>query len=136
MHAPTPIDHVGAHALVRWIERVEGVDLAAVRKSLGLRDRNADDRALLDHLEVTGAVDLEATRQKILGDDLRTAIALGMPTFKRGEVTFVLKKSRLITILGPGQRPKRRLPNYGKSRRIKLEDKERKFRKQRAKWGK
>jgi hypothetical protein len=115
--------HIGPHAMVRWIERVEGIDTAAARKQLRIRDGEpGEDRRLLDYLSLSEIADLDAIRRKIAGPDLDEAVRLKRASFKRGEVTFVLRGGRIATIYGPGQSINRHHPVNFKRHSINREE--------------
>lgn len=138
MHAPArPLsEYVSVHALVRWVERVEGIDTAPARRQLKIRDGDHEDSRLLDYLALSDVIDVDAIRRKISGDDLREAIRLGRSSFKRGEVTFLLRRGAVTTVFGPGQDVDRHRPPSVKKLRLDQDRADRRNKGKRAKWGK
>lgn len=127
--------HVSMHALVRWVERVEEIDTAPYRKELRITDDARNDRRLLDHMEASGVIAVAALKVKILGDDIREAARLGMTQWKRGEVTFLLRDHRVLTVFGPGQKVNRHRPHAVKKLRKDQDRHDAEHRRKRIKWG-
>lgn len=80
--------------LIRWIERVEGVDLGKVRREMeSVGKEDFSDPAVITYLEQWHKMDMEAIRNKILSKEVRAGLALGAKKIRFGGVTIVLKRN-------------------------------------------
>lgn len=86
---------VTAHAILRWLERVERIDLQ------GLRDEcvaGVSDANLVALLRLRG-FDIEQTIDTILSPATRTAIRLGAIAVRRSGFEVMIKDGVVVTIL-------------------------------------
>ena len=79
-----PRHHVTDHALIRWLERHNGLDVEALRCALGRRiDEAVDKVGLGDEVDATG-VRIEGMHFRIIGRDVVTVVLANRPDPRRG----------------------------------------------------
>lgn len=87
------------HAVIRWIERVMGVDLTLHREAVREVYGERDDSALMRLLENDG-FDLDGIRATILSDTVRDALAAGMSVIPvGGHFVLYCRDGRIVTVL-------------------------------------
>lgn len=92
-----------AHALVRWIERVEGVDMEPFRKAAErTRRMGSTDPVLLDLLSASG-YDIEEARERLLSPLVHAAVNLGCKSVSVRDHTLILD-GVVVTSVVPGRR--------------------------------
>lgn len=84
------------HAVVRFLERHDGLDLGAVRLACG--GALAADMVILDHLAAHAGLDVGAVRRRILTPTVRTALAMGAAGVRMGHVRLVITDGRVVTV--------------------------------------
>ena len=78
-----PRHHVTDHALIRWLECHEGVDVETLRCALGRRiDLAVETMGLGDQIEATG-VRIEGMHFRIVGRDVVTVVLANRPDPRR-----------------------------------------------------
>lgn len=94
--------HVSAHAAIRWLERIKGIDLSA------LRSTNPTDAQLLGLIEQKTGLTREAIDAAILANGVAEALACGATSIKKPGYTVVASaRGVIITVLGKGQSVRR-----------------------------
>ena len=95
----TILDPVTNHAIVRWLERVEGRDLVSARAAYeDMFGHAPNDGDLIAFLARYGAGDMAAIRTRILTPMVRAAIALGARTVKAKGVYPIIEDGRIVTV--------------------------------------
>lgn len=93
-------DLVTSHALVRWLERAEGRDLAPMRRAFErARWHEPNDAELVAFLADYTGERIDTIRGRILTANVRRAIALGANRVRRGRVWIVIEGGCVVTIL-------------------------------------
>lgn len=92
------IDHVITdHAVVRFIERNDGIDTRAARE-MASATADGSDAAILLALGILEGIDASDVRHRMLTPTLRTAIGCGAIGVKRDHLRFVIIDGRVITV--------------------------------------
>lgn len=86
---------VSAHAILRWLERVERMDLEAVRATVA---PGISDKHLVGHLRLQG-VDIDRVISTILSPATQRAIELGAIAVRRSGFRIVIEKGVVVTVL-------------------------------------
>ncbi len=113
---------ITAHAVIRWLERAEGVDLRPIRRA-ARREGCApgDDGALVRFIETATDIDLAPARRALGSAEVRLAIRIKATAIRVGPVVAVLKAGAVVTVKWPTRnRPYGRghsLPRRAPSRR-------------------
>lgn len=107
-------DIVTAHAIVRWLERVMKVHVAALRlaaKRAGIKAMV--DGALLQFIQDNTDVDVAAVKARLGSGEVRMAIALGARSYPMAGAVLVIKGGCVVTVKPASRsaRPQR----YGKA---------------------
>jgi hypothetical protein len=90
---------VTSHAIRRWMERVEGRDLAPMIAAARRMGINADiDGALLDFMTEYAGFDREAVRAAILMPAVRRAMDLRASAVVVGRVRFVIRDGCIASV--------------------------------------
>ncbi|TXH45630.1 MAG: hypothetical protein E6Q97_31260 [Desulfurellales bacterium] len=158
MKQPDGENIVRSHAVIRWIERVMGVDLTLHREAVRQVCGSANNERALFKLLVEDGYDMEAIRASILSDKVKEALALGLTAIPvGGGFILVVRDGRIVSVLdaqvhslsfargrhrlrmGPakvfnGRRPRQESRDMRKRRERFLED-EARAAMARAKWG-
>ncbi len=91
---------VTAHAVLRWLERIEGMDLTepkAEMRRLGL-DANAP-REVLNHLRRTRGIVADDVIDKILTPLVVNAIRAGVVTVRVGTAALLIRNQAVVSVL-------------------------------------
>ena len=64
------------------------------------------DHALLRFIERVDGIDVESARRRMQTDGLRRAVAVGLGSFRLGDVKLIIKDGRVITTLANNMRVK------------------------------
>lgn len=88
------------HAVVRWIERHDGIDLSEVRAAVGGGSGRDVDAAILAAL-AAGGIDPHAVRRRILTPAVLLAVRSGACSVRVGGVRLVIADGRIITVRRP-----------------------------------
>lgn len=99
MIAPTVV--VSDHALVRYLERVKGVDVEGARARLC---PGATNRILIAHLQQSAGIDIAAARAEIVAITGVPA-ALGATVVARDGYPYLISDYTVTTVLPKGGRP-------------------------------
>lgn len=94
------------HALLRYLERVEGLDVRGARAQAA-RERgvpDATDTQVLGRLVLDG-VDIEAYRRSLLTPKVRAAISVGAKSVVCGDHRFIIRDRSVVTT-APFRAPK------------------------------
>lgn len=96
---------VSDHAVVRWLERVEGIDLRPYRALAAARGRaHWGDAGVLEHL--AGRLAPGEVRQRILASELlRTALRTGAASVRMGAVRAMIQDG-VVATFKPARRAK------------------------------
>lgn len=90
---------ISAHAVLRWLERVDGVDLGPVRRALAARGvGELGDAQMLGFLAAAGVVDLAAVRGRILTPKVMQAIGCGVKAVEVGVARLVIRDGVVVTV--------------------------------------
>ena len=95
-------DVVTDHAVVRWLERHDGVDLTEARQVVG---ELAPDGHLLRYLEQHEGYNIAAIRERICSPAVLVAIGCGATGVRNDRVRLVITDGKVITIKFPWQVP-------------------------------
>ena len=86
---------ISAHLLVRWLERVEGLDMALYRRAaVRMRWAAANDRDLIEFMEAYSAVDFERIRAQ-LDILLARAVAIGADCIRHNGIRLPIGSGRV-----------------------------------------
>ena len=92
-------DPVTNHAIVRWLERIEGRDLSPAREAYrAMFGHDPKDGDLVGFLSRYGVEDPAAIRARILTPMVRAAIALGAGSIKTKGHYLIIEDGRIVTI--------------------------------------
>lgn len=86
------------HVALRWLERVEGYDLAEARQKCAEKRRKPTDQNLLQELYLLYGVTRGHVSYKIVTKPVLAAIKAGATKFHRGDWTLTLRSGRVVTI--------------------------------------
>lgn len=86
------------HALLRYLERVEGYDVHNARRSVERTEPRHRDFHVLEWLSVYAGVNTEAKRQALITPKLLAAIAAGAKAVFIGPVNFIIKGGSVVTV--------------------------------------
>lgn len=92
-------DHLTCHAVVRWMERVDGRDLDPWRADLRRARVGDDDKALCIYLSVARDAGFARAIAALDTPALRAAAALRATFWKEGGVHVALRGGKAITVL-------------------------------------
>lgn len=81
------------HAVVRFLERHDGLDLARLREAFG-----DNDGRILDWLERTENISAAGVRDRMMTDALATALGTGASAVRIGAVKLVIVSGRVVTV--------------------------------------
>lgn len=85
------------HALLRYLERVKGLDVARARAPRSKKTgRPLNDHEVLKRLEKSG-LDIESIRHSLLTPNVSAAIAVGAKSVVCGDHRFVIRNSVVVT---------------------------------------
>lgn len=87
---------VSDHAVVRFLERHDGLDLSQARAACG--GPTAHDIAILDHLAVHEGLDIASVRRRILTPVVRTALSMGAAGVRMGRIRLVIISGTVVTV--------------------------------------
>ena len=93
---------VTAHAVLRWLERIEGEDIEGVRRILREQGRPDDDGTVVKVLAAYG-LDIGEIKRRILPDRCLAAVQLGARCIRRDGVRLVCTDGHVVSVLGRGQ---------------------------------
>ncbi len=106
---------VSDHAIIRWLERVEGCDLDWVREDLRKSGRFADsDTQVLTYLRDKVGLDIADIEARILTPVVRAGIAAGSRTIRVGNVCLEIADGCMVTTV---QLNAYRIANIGRASR-------------------
>lgn len=86
------------HALLRYLERVEGIDVEQARRQASSPKRPANDHEVIAWLSTYGQHDLQAMRDSLVTPQLKMAIQAGARVVNRGDYRYVIRSSVVVTI--------------------------------------
>lgn len=92
-------DHLTCHAVVRWLERVDGRDLEPWRQDLRGAGIRADDKALCIYLSCACDAGYLGAIKALDTPALRAAAALRANFWKRGDVHVALRGGKALTVI-------------------------------------
>ncbi len=87
------------HAILRYIERVQGLDLAHLASQYGFR--GPDDYRLVGQLNHDGYIDRRQIAEDILTPLVRAVCELGQGNVKTARMVAVIVNGAVVTILPP-----------------------------------
>jgi hypothetical protein len=99
---------VTAHAALRYLERVERIDVESQRHSFHMKHPDlayVSDQTLLDWIERDAPLRVAAR----LLDLCQHAVDVGAWSMARDGVTYVFRNQTLVTVLRSGMRPWRKM---------------------------
>lgn len=109
---------VTVHAILRWLERVDGYDMPALRQAArrdGLADP-ANEGHLVVWLRHRSSIDIDGVVAKLTPAKVREALAVRATSVRMGAFVFVLGNGRVVTVKPATQRRMRPL-QHGARRR-------------------
>ena len=93
-----PVASVTDHALLRWLERVEGIDLAPIHAEMLRRGLyHQYDRIVIQFIEDNSEFDFDAIRRKIMQLVSIPALA-GLTAVRYGDVVLRLVEGAVVSI--------------------------------------
>lgn len=96
---------VSAHAAVRWLERVEGMDLASILQEMRESGRDANcESEIMRHLWRTRRVSSRNVCRRILTPMVLAAVAAGARKIMVGDAVLVLTNGIIVTVTTPVMR--------------------------------
>ena len=93
---------VTAHATIRWLERVKGMDLSEVKSEM--REQGRDWKApgvILRHLWKTREIDGDDIRAEILSPFVTAAIQAGVSKIRLATATLIIRDKNVVSVLRP-----------------------------------
>lgn len=91
---------VTAHAVLRWIERVEGFDLAPWRAAAQRAGVDPHDEGrFLGFLDQHAAIEIGEVSARILSPVVRIAIRSGATSVRSGRWRLIINSRRVVTVL-------------------------------------
>lgn len=87
------------HAIIRWLEHVEGYDFDDIRKELGPADEAAMDRLVLNYVADKYGLFRGHVVYRIVTKQVRNAIKMGAKRVHRGTQTLVISGGRIVTLM-------------------------------------
>jgi hypothetical protein len=98
---------VSTHAVLRYIERGMGVDLASIRREMRAAGAQVfDDKALLAFIEVRDGISEDKIREQLTAPIVIAAINAGASRVTLSDCRLVIQDKRIVTVL-PMSRPQR-----------------------------
>ena len=112
---------ISAHAIIRWLERVEGLDLEPYRAAILECAGAVTDGTLIDLIKADiGATRINAARAALSTPEIAAAVAAGAVSLAIGAVTIIIKNGNVVTVkpraLNAPTKPFNRENNYLKGR--------------------
>ncbi len=93
---------VTAHAAIRWLERVRGMDLTEAKAEMRQRGLNAEAHGnLLEHLKKTGRLFGISVDDEILTQFVVNAILAGAATIRLPGATLIIRDQEVVSVLTP-----------------------------------
>lgn len=89
---------VSDHAVVRWLERVEKVDIDSIRRELSSNGEEPSDPAILGYLWKHRNITKGYIIWKLLRDNIIRAIKLGATRINSGEWSYIIRNGTVITV--------------------------------------
>jgi hypothetical protein len=105
---------VTAHAVLRWLERIEGEDIEGVRRILRAKGRPDDDGTVVKVLAAYG-LDIGEIKRRILPDGYLAAVQLGARCIRTGHAKLVIVDGKVVSVMGMGQRVTPRSAGLGRA---------------------
>lgn len=98
------------HAMQRYLERVERLDLSAVRRKMAalheIKPKSIKPIELVEYALAETGRTLECLERELVTEGLRIACEHGLPRFKMGNgVELVIRDNRVVTVLTRPRRP-------------------------------
>lgn len=117
-----PAHMISVHAVLRYIERVMGVDLDEVRTAMKAADRATvfADGAILAYLEKHRKIVAERVRDLMMTPLVLAAIRGGATRVRDGGWWFIIEEKTVVTVVperNPYRRSHRSKPKYQHGRR-------------------
>lgn len=96
MSDPTPRANaiISDHALLRYLQRVKGVDVAQYRR---MAHGGASDYHILQAIERVTGCDIEALRGRLLTPSVQAAVNIGAAGVVIGGARFKIKAGKVVT---------------------------------------
>lgn len=113
--------YITDHALLRYFERVKGMDVRRARAALG---DGAKDRHVLASLAASG-INIESYRRKLLTPKVLAAIAVGAKSVVCGAHRFIIRDGMVVTTApnnGAALKPLRPVMKKGQARALREEE--------------
>lgn len=86
------------HAIVRWLERIEGYDFDDIRSQIEAKGKKATDKRVLDHLADKYGLFRGHVIFRIATKQVRNAIKMGASKVHRGNQTLVISRGQIVTL--------------------------------------
>lgn len=86
------------HAMVRFLERVEGYDLTEIRDALAGGGLEPQDHEILDMLEIEYGLTRDYLVNRVAPETVRNAVKAGAKRIRMGQWTWVIVERRVVTI--------------------------------------
>lgn len=91
---------VSDHAIVRWLERIEGHDFSELRKQISASGQEPTDSHILDKLAKDFGLFRGHVVYKIATKDVQLAIKAGAKKFNRNDCQLKIHDGKVVTIVG------------------------------------
>jgi hypothetical protein len=109
---------VTALGLVRWLEVVEGIDLAEIRREMGFA---ANPGEILDHLWKTREINARDLTEEILTPIVRSAILAGVRKVSGRNAYLIIEDGKVVTVISKDKRLQD-LSNVDRKRRCQIKN--------------
>jgi hypothetical protein len=117
-----PAHTISTHAVLRYVERVMGIDLDQIRRDMKAADPAAvfADGAVLAHMEKHGKIVVEKVRKHMMTPLVLAAIRSGATRVRSEGWWFIIEEKTVVTVVSernPYRRSHRSKPKYQHGRR-------------------
>lgn len=90
--------YISDHAVVRWLERHDGLDLAPIRARLRANGQHPTDAAVLVMLKHARQIDADRVRRRMATPALEVAVRCGATAVRVDGVRVVIVDGRVVTV--------------------------------------
>jgi hypothetical protein len=105
---------VSAHAVIRYLQRIHGLDLGPIVRRLG---RNAGNGVLAEAAAETIGTTVEAVKRAICPPHLEGAVAAGAARIRREGFVLMIRAGMVVTIVEDLQHHKAKILTRRESKR-------------------
>lgn len=87
------------HAIVRWLERVEGYNFDDIREEIEMKGDKATDKRILTYLADKYGLFRGHVIFRIATKQVKNAIKMGAKKIHRGNQTLVIDNEQVVTLM-------------------------------------